>query len=159
MEVDSSDAYNQDNYGIGYGQNDGSNSMRQTMHGNSHKGSLSYSNIYEPEISYSPVKVQNTVRTKGASKMDFLNGNAHVSLRQFASQIKPQIQYVDEVHPNHARVSNHDVGNSFGSSNTGNFGSSSPASFGSSSTGSFGSSSTGNLGSSITGRSSTSDAY
>merc|ERR1719242_2460612 len=51
MEVDTSDAYNQDNYGIGYGKNYGSNSMRQTMHGKSHTGSLSHSNIYEPEVS------------------------------------------------------------------------------------------------------------
>merc|ERR1719150_209664 len=109
--------------------------MLQTMHGKSHKGSLSHSNIYEPEVSYSPAKVQNTVRIKGVSKMDNSNGNTHVSLRQFASQIKPRIQYVDEVHLNHARVSDHDVGNSFGSSNTGNFGSSSTSfSFGSSST-------------------------
>merc|ERR1712179_592104 len=105
-------------------------------------------NTYEPEASSNTVIVQNTVRDKGVSKMGYSNGNAHVSSRQFASQIKPQIQYVDEVH---ARVSEHDEGNNFGSSNSGNFGSSS--------TGSFGSSSTGSLGSSITGRSSTHDTY
>merc|ERR1712043_26919 len=109
MEVDGSDAYNQDNYGIGYGQNYESNSMRLTMHGNVRKGSLSHSNTYEPEVSYSPVKVQNTVRIKGASIMGNSNGNAHVNLRQ--SQIKPRILYVDEVHPNHARGSDEDVGN------------------------------------------------
>merc|ERR1719242_1070728 len=118
MEVDSSDAFNQDDYGIGYGQNYGSNSMRQTMYGNIRKGSQTHSNTYEPEVSYIPVKMPNTVRHNGVrnmvvSKMDDSNGNAHVSLRQSASQIKPQIQYVDEVHPNHASVSDHDVGNSY----------------------------------------------
>merc|ERR1712150_253701 len=113
MEVDSSDAYDQGSYGIGYGRNYGSNSMRETIHGNIRKGSVSHSNTYEPEVSYSPVKVQNTVRIKEASEMDYSNGNAHVSLRQSASQIQPQIQYVDEVHPNHARV-DHDEGNSYG---------------------------------------------
>merc|ERR1719242_2819987 len=108
MEVDTSDAYNQDNYGIGYGKNYGSNSMRLSMHGNIRKGSLSHSNTYGPEVSYSPVKVQNTVRIKGVSEMGNSNGNAHVNLRQ--SQIKPRIQYV-EVHPNHARGSDEDVGN------------------------------------------------
>merc|ERR1712150_449407 len=112
-ELDSSDDYNQDNFGIGYGQSYRSNSMPHAMHGNIRKGSISHSNTYEPEVSYSPVKVQNTVRIKGASKTDYSNGNAHVSLRQSASQIKPQIQYVDEVHPNHARVSDHDVVNSY----------------------------------------------
>merc|ERR1719242_2191926 len=89
MEVDSSDAFNQDDYGIGYGQNYGSNSMRQTMHGNIRKGSQSHSNTYEPEVSYSPVRVQNTVRNMGVSKMDYSRGNAHIRLRQSASQIKP----------------------------------------------------------------------
>merc|ERR1712150_429230 len=112
MEVDSNDAYNQDNYETGYGQNFGSNSMRQTMHGNIRKGRQSHSNTYEPEVSYSPVKIQNTVSIRGVSKMDYSNGNAHVSLRQSASQPKPQIQYVDEVHLNHARA-DHDEGNSY----------------------------------------------
>merc|ERR1719242_1698567 len=51
MELDSSDDYNQDKFGIGYGQNYGSNSMRHAMHGNIHKGSISHSNTYEPEVS------------------------------------------------------------------------------------------------------------
>merc|ERR1712150_132266 len=112
-EVNSSDAYNQGNYGLGYEQNYGSNSMRQTMHGTIRKGSQSHSNTYEPEVSYSPVRVLNTVRNKGVREMDHSNGNAHVSFRQSASQIKPKIQYVDEVHPNHARVGGH-VGTSYG---------------------------------------------
>merc|ERR1719150_741470 len=79
MEVDGSDAYNQDNFEIGYGQKYGSNSMRQTMHGNIRKGSQSHSNTYEPEVSYSRVQVQNTAHNKGVSKRDYSNGKGHAN--------------------------------------------------------------------------------
>merc|ERR1712179_226096 len=57
IEVDSSDGYNQDNIGIGYGQTYGSGTERHTMLDNFRKGSLIH-NTYEPEASSNTVIVQ-----------------------------------------------------------------------------------------------------